>query len=315
MATQLVISGSIAIDRIMNFSGSYKDLIESSKLEVLSVSVLVDSLTEAHGGTGANIAYNLARLGDTPILLGSVGQNGKDYMQFLTDKGVDTSSVHISNLPTASFSVLTDSGDNQVGGFYPGAMSDAASLSFVPWKGTDTFFCISAHDPAAMRQQIEECKTHNLRFMYDVGQQVSNVSVEDLKAGVEAAEVVIVNDYEQGVLSAKLGMSAEELKTEVPVLISTHGKDGSVISGKNIPEPVIIYSAKPAEIVDPTGAGDAYRSGFLYGYLRQWDYRICGQLGSVIASFVLEQAGTQTDISLDAIRERYQATYNEEITL
>lgn len=313
--TQLIISGSIAIDRIMNFSGSYKDLIESSKLEVLSVSVLVDSLTEAHGGTGANIAYNVAQLGDTPILLGSVGPNGKTYIDFLADHGVDISSVHQSQLPTASFNVLTDSGDNQVGGFYPGAMSDADGLSFLPWKDSAAFFCISAHDPRAMRRQIEECRANSLPFMYDIGQQVSNVSDEDLKAGIEAAQVVIVNDYEQGVLLNKTGLTSDALQAAVPLLISTHGKDGSVLSGTSLPEPINIKSAAPREIVDPTGAGDAYRSGFLYGYLRQWEYKICGQLGSVVASFVLEQAGTQVNLSLDAIRERYKATYNEEITL
>jgi adenosine kinase len=312
---QLVVSGSIAIDRIMNFSGLYKDLIESSKLEVLSVSVLVDSLHEAHGGTGANIAYNLANLGDKPILLGAVGHNGESYIEFLAAQGVDTSAIHVSELATASFNVLTDTGDNQVGGFYPGAMSDAEGLSFIPWKDTDTFFCISAHDPAGMRRQVEECKTHGLRFMYDIGQQVTNVSAEDIQAGVEAAEIVIVNDYEQEVLLKKAGLTVEALRAKVPVVVSTHGKDGSVIAGKNIAEPISIHIATPVELVDPTGAGDAYRAGFLYGYLRQWDYKICGQLGSVVASFVLEQAGTQVILSLEAIRNRYQSTYNEEIQL
>lgn len=313
--TKLVISGSIAIDRIMNFSGRYHELIESSKLDVLSVSVLVDSLHEAHGGTGANIAYNLARLGEQPTLLGSAGQNGQEYIQRLSQHGVNTESVHISQLPTASFNVLTDSGDNQVGGFYPGAMSDADSLSFAPFKDDDYFFCISAHDPQAMRRQIDECATHQLRMMYDLGQQVSNVPTEDIQAGIATCEVLIMNDYEQSVLLSKTGMTVEELQATVPVLIATHGKDGSVISGTKLAEPVMIGSAKPSEIADPTGAGDAYRAGFLYGYLRQWDYKQCGQLGSVVASFVLEQAGTQVELNLDAIRERYQATYNEEIAL
>lgn len=313
--TQLVVCGSIAIDRIMNFSGRYRDLIEASKLDVISVSVLVESLDQAPGGTGANIAYNLASLGDKPVLLGSVGKDAKDYLKRLGASGIDTSGVHVSDKSTASFNVLTDSGDNQIGGFYPGAMSDADSLSFAPFKDSDSLFCVSAHDPDAMRRQVEECVKYGLRLLYDPGQQVSNIPADDLIAGIAAAEVLIVNDYEQGVLMSKTGFSLDELQARLPVLISTHGKDGSVISGKSFGEPLSISSTPPHELVDPTGAGDSYRAGFLYGYLRQWDYSACGQLGSVLASFVLEQAGTQVELSKPAIVKRYQQRYNQEIQL
>lgn len=313
--TRLVISGSIAIDRIMNFNGSYNELIEATKLHTLSVSVLVDSLKISRGGVASNIAYSMARLGEKPILLGSVGDDAKDYINSLEGSGVDTSNVHFSHLPTASFSVLTDSRDNQVGGFYPGAMSDAESLSFSQWSGQDILFCVSAHDPTAMRRQVQECASQNLRLFYDVGQQVSNVAAEDLLAGIEAAEVLIVNDYEIGVIIQKTGLSLEQLQAKLPILITTHGKNGSVISGHKVDAPINIGSAVPAQIADPTGAGDAYRAGFLYGYLRQWELVKCGRLGSVIASFVLEQQGTQVDLDRQAIRERYQGTFNEEIDL
>jgi len=315
MSTQLVVCGSIALDRIMNFTGGFHELIDETKLEVLSVSVLVDSLKISNGGTGANIAYNLSNLGNHPVLLGAVGPDAQEYLQQLEAKGTDVSHVYRSKLPTASFSVLTDSHDNQVGGFYPGAMGDADSLSFTPWAGQDVLFCLSAHDPTAMRRQIDESAHNKLRLFYDPGQQVSNISVDDLKAGVAAAEVLIVNDYERTVVSKKLGLSEIELAQQVPVFISTHGKDGSVISGQKLPEPVKIAAAKPTDVVDPTGAGDAYRAGFLHGYLRQWDIKQCGQLGSVVASFVLEQAGTQIDLPVDVIKQRYQATYNQEVDL
>lgn len=312
---QLIISGSIAIDRIMNFSGQYRDLIEAGRLESLSVSVLVDSVTQAYGGTGANIAYNLALLGEKPVLLGSVGEDGGSYIKRLKAAGVDTSRVHESRLPTASFNVLTDSSENQIGGFYPGAMSDSAGLTLETWGGQDVIVCISSTDPAAMRRQTEECHSFGLKLMYDPGQQVSNIPGEDLLAGVEAAEIVIVNEYENGVLLQKTGLTAEELQAKVPVLIVTHGKNGSIISGSKFAEPLKIEPAVPDKIADPTGAGDAYRAGFLYGYLRQSDSRICGRLGSVVASFVLEQAGPQADISPDTIMQRYKKTFNEEITL
>lgn len=310
---QPVISGSIAIDRIMNFKGQYRELIDGSQLDVLSVSVLVDSLDQARGGTGANIAYSLALLGENPVLMGSVGPDAADYVSALSAQGVDTSHVHASQLPTASFNVLTDSSGNQVGGFYPGAMSDAANLSFANWSDKEALFCVSAHDPAAMRRQVEECRQNGFKLMYDPGQQVSNVPGEDLKAGVDTAEILIVNEYELSLLAKKTGLTEQALAEIVPVLIATHGSKGSTIGGKNYPKPASIEIAQPAKISDPTGAGDAYRAGFIYGYLRQWEAVKCGRLGAVIASFVLEAHGTQADISLEEIAKRYQTTYKQEI--
>lgn len=313
--SQCVICGSVAIDTIMSFGGQYRDLIEASNIEVLSVSVLVESLHKAEGGTGANIAYNLAALGDKPVLLGSVGSDAAAYVARLAAVGVDTTHMHQSELPTASFNVLTDSIGNQVGGFYPGAMTDATSLSFVPWAGQNVIACISAHDPAAMRRQVEECVAHQLRVVYDPGQQVSNVSANDLLAGVGAAEVLIVNEYELGMLCQKTGMEEAALVARVPILITTHGKHGSTMSGSRLAAPINISSVKPRQISDPTGAGDAYRAGFLYGYLRQWDVRECGQLGSTLASFALEQHGPQATVSKQSITERYQAAFNERVAL
>jgi adenosine kinase len=299
----------------MNFSGHYRDLIAADKIDVLSMVVLVESLIEAEGGTGANIAYNLALLGDKPVLLGSVGDNAFMYIERLEAVGVDVSGVHVSQLPTASFNVLTDSTGSQVGGFYPGAMSDATSLSFASWSGQPIMACVSAHDPEAMRRQVGECAKHNIRLVYDPGQQTLTIPAEDLRAGIEAAEIVVVNEYELSVLSKKTGWNEEELQAKVQVLISTHGKRGSIITGNKVPEPIKIESAKPSKIADPTGAGDSYRAGFLYGYLRQWAPRKCGQLGSVVASFALEQHGPQAPLAKESVVLRYKQTFNEEIKL
>src|SRR5689334_6381164 len=135
MATHspIVISGSIAIDRIMSFSGRYVDYILPEHLDALSVSIFLDKLTTTYGGVGANIAYTLALLGEEPTLLGSVGPDGADYLEQLKAAGVNVRYVHRSQLPTATFNVITDADENQVGGFYPGAMADAKSLSFEPW--------------------------------------------------------------------------------------------------------------------------------------------------------------------------------------
>jgi adenosine kinase len=315
MAKQLLICGSIAIDRIMSFPGQYKELIHPDKLDVLSLSVLVDNLTITPGGIGPNIAHNVALLGEKPILLGAAGADAEFYLSQLAESGVDTSHVKSSRLPTASFTALTDADNNQVGGFYPGAMGDVADVSLQPWAGQDILFCLSAHDPAAMRRQVQECAEYGFTLFYDPGQQVSNVPGEDLRAGVEAAEIVAVNEYECDLLCQKTGLTYEQLATMVPIVISTRGEHGSRISGTAVPEPLEIASAKPGQVVDPTGAGDAYRAGFLYGYLRQWDLRKCGQLGTVLASFIIEHPGTQVEVSRLAIAQRYQETFNEEITL
>lgn len=312
--TKIILCGSIAVDRIMNFSGRYRDLIKPDKLHVLSISTLLDQLETSRGGIGANIASGLALLGESPILLGSVGHDADDYIKELAGKGIDVSNVHFSDLATASFNVITDSEDSQIGGFYRGAMSDSASVSFLPWQGQDILAVISAHDPVAMNRQVEECKSANIRFVYDPGQQVSDQAT-DLTAGASGAEVVFVNDYELSVLSERTGLSSDELYSQVPVFITTLGKDGSVITGQNQSHPLRIGIAKPSAVLDPTGAGDAYRAGFLYGYLRQWDLQLCGQLGATLASLIIEKHGTQHNFTKDEILTRYRDNFKEEIEL
>lgn len=312
---QIVVSGSVALDRIMSFTGHFKDLIEPAKLHVLSVSVLVDTAETAHGGIGANICYNLAFLGEKPVLLGSAGHDAKDYIQSLADKGVNTEHVNVSQLGTASFNVLNDSEGNQVGGFYPGAMSDSDSLTFDNFAGQAELFWVAPHDPAAMRRQTDQCTSSGLKYGYDPGQQVTNLPAEDLRAGVDGAEIVMINEYELEVLLRKIELTADQLQQKVPLLITTRGKDGSTISGKTLAQPIEIGTAKPDKLVDPGGAGDAYRGGFLYGYLNDWDLKKSGQLGAVMASFVIEQHGPQVELDKQAIIHRYKTTFNEEIGL
>ena len=311
---QLVICGSVAIDRIMNFSGRFRDLIQTDKLHALSLSVLLEELTDSLGGVGANIATNLALIGEKPVLLGSVGEDAKDYVTQLKELGIDVSQMHFSKLGTASFNVMTDSEDSQVGGFYQGAMADADSLSFKDWADKDIVAMISAHNPEAMNRQVEECVKHNIRLVYDPGQQVSESTV-DLKAGVMAAEIVFVNDYELSALCQQIDMTPRELAAQVPVLVTTLGRHGSVIEGRDVPAPVNADAAKPDRVLDATGAGDAYRAGFLYGYLRGWDLRTCGQLGSTVASMIVEIHGTQREFSKHDITSRYQENFKEKVEL
>jgi len=311
---QLVICGSVAIDRIMNFSGRYRDLIKPDKLHALSLSTLLDKLEDSRGGVGANIAANLAVLDDKPVLVASAGKDASDYVADLAKLGVDTSHIHYSDLPTASFNVITDSEDSQVGGFFQGAMSDSDSLTLEPFKDTGSVVMVAANNPEAMSRQIKQCREFKLRLVYDPGQQVSDAQT-DLAAGIETAELLFVNDYEMGLLQHRINAAPEQIKQQVPLVVTTLGRDGSVIEGYEVPEPIKVGIAQPDNIADPTGAGDAYRAGFLYGYLRQWELLRCGQLGATLASFIVERRGTQPWFTKQDVLDRYKDNFNEEIKL
>ncbi|HSX16660.1 MAG TPA: carbohydrate kinase family protein [Patescibacteria group bacterium] len=308
----IVISGSIAIDRIMSFSGKYREHIRPEKLDSLSISIFLNDLKDAYGGVGANIAYSLALLGDEPILLGSVGKDGLLYMEKLAHDGVNIAHVFESALPTASFNVITDADQNQVGGFYPGAMFDSDALSFAPWKNKNPIVVVSPHDPKAMKRQVAECQKWALRLCYDIGQQVSNLPGDEMADGVRAAEILILNDYEITVLSEKAGISIAEIKKIVPIVITTLGKKGSVIEGTKVAKPIHVGVATPKKVADPTGAGDAFRSGFLYGYVRDWPLKACAQLGAVCGTYAIEAVGTQNhSFTTSEVTKRYKEAFQE----
>lgn len=298
----------------MNFSGKYKDYIRPEKLDSLSISIFIDELVDARGGVGANIAYSLALLGDKPILLGSVGKDGLLYMEKLAHHGVNIAHVFESKLPTASFSVITDSDQNQVGGFYPGAMFDSSTLSFAPWKDASPIMVVSPHDPTAMKRQVAECKKWGLRLCYDVGQQVSNLPGSDMREGLDAAEVLILNDYELSVLGKKSGTPIDAIKAQIPIVITTLGENGSVIEGTSVPKPIRVGIAEPRRVADPTGAGDAFRSGFLYGLARSWPLKACAQLGAVCGAFAVEETGTQAHtFTTVQVANRYEKSFKEQL--
>lgn len=308
----IVVSGSIAIDRIMRFEGRYRDHIHSEKVDSLSISIFLQEQTDAHGGVGANIAYSLALLGDTPYLVGSVGQDALLYMEKLAKAGVNITHTNESTLPTAAFNVITDADQNQVGGFYPGAMFDSETLSFAPWEGSGAIAVVAPHDPKAMKRQVQEAKEYGLRLCYDVGQQVSNLPDEDILAGVTAADILIMNDYELTVIAKKTGMTVETIRKTVPVVITTMGKNGSRVDGANVPKTTEVGIVKPQKIADPTGAGDAYRAGLLYGLARDWDLKTCMQLGATTAAYAVETVGTQAHtFTLNDVVARHKRAFNE----
>jgi adenosine kinase len=311
----ILITGSLALDRIMKFSGKFADLIEPAKLNILSVSVLADSLDLGEGGVAGNMASSMGYLGDHPILLGSIGPDGTGYIESLKDRGVNVDYINYSKLPTASFHVLTDSQDNQVGGFYLGASSDNNALSFEPWKDESAIACVSANEPNAMRRFVREAKEYSFKLIYDPAQQTSTISAEDLMEGIEAAHILIVNEYEFNLLCKRTELKLQDLIEIVPLLIITLGGSGSVMYGREVGDKVVIQRAPADKVVDPTGAGDSYRSGLMYGLARGWDYVTAAQFGSTVASFIVEEAGPQVKLDPELVNKRFNETYKKELAV
>ncbi len=307
----ILVTGSVAYDFIMDFPGSFKDHIDPTKLHILNVSFLVETLKKLKGGTAGNIAYNLALLKVKNSLLATAGEDFSDYELFLEEAGVDTSQVKIiEDEMTAQAKIITDKDDNQITAFYTGAMKFSSSLN-IPKAN----FCIIApNDPQAMEKYVSQCKSKKIPYMFDPGMQLPRLSDHQIKEGIEGAEILIGNDYEMGIILKRLNISLQELTKSSKIVITTLGKDGSQITTGNTQFKTA--SAKVQKVLDPTGAGDAYRAGFLAGYLRGLKLEVCAKMGSTAASFAVEQYGTTNHAyTLGDFTKRYKESYKETINL
>ena len=311
---KIIVSGSIAKDRIRVFPGSFSDVFKPESFHKISVSFLTEEGKETYGGVAANICYTLALLGENPVLLGSMGKEAIDYIERLAALGIETQYINLSDLPTADFTVITDKDNNQIGAFYPGAMNDHSSLVLDHWKGQNALAIISPYTPEVMDRQVQQAINFGLSYVYDPGQQIINIPPEELARGISNAEIVIVNDYELGFMSDRLGQSSEALTELIPILVTTYGKEGSTISGKSVPTEIQVPAVQHLSVVDPTGAGDAYRAGFLYGYIRKHPLEVCGRLGSLTAAYAIEREGAQEhSFSSEEFKQRYISTYGENL--
>lgn len=288
----IVCSGSVAYDYLMSFPGYFRDHILPDRLETISLSFLVDSMVRQRGGTAPNIAYTLALLGERPQVLATVGEDFADYRAWLESKGVDTSLTKvITGTYTASFFANTDLANNQICSFYTGAMAHAATLSLRDLPVKPDLLIISPNDPKAMDQNVAECKELGIPYLYDPGQQIVRVSGEEIRRGVEGAASLFVNEYEFELLQKHTGLSPVQVLERVGFLVVTLGEKGAAIyaDGQIVRVPVVA----PRAILDPTGVGDAFRGGFLAGYAHGFDWKLCGEIGSLSAVYCLEQRGTQ----------------------
>ncbi len=290
----IVITGSVAYDYLMTFPGYFQDHILPDKLESISLSFLVDSMVRLQGGTAPNIAYTLALLGEKPRIFAAVGEDFAEYRTWLETNGIDTTWAKV--VPgefTASFFVNTDLSNAQIASFYPGAMARASELSLKTVASEELdMIVISPNDPEAMKSYVTECIDLGYKYIYDPSQQIVRFSGEELRAGIEGAFALFVNDYEYALTQKMTGMSEEMLLDYVEVLVVTRGENGSDIYTKDCRYHIPV--APPIRIGDPTGVGDAFRGGFLAAYGRGLDWETCGQVGALAATYCLEETGTQT---------------------
>src|SRR5450759_2759256 len=290
----IVCTGSIAYDYLMTFPGYFLDHFLPGRLDKISLSFLVDSMVRQRGGTGPNIAYTLALLGEQPLLVGTVGEDFTDYRVWLESKGVDTRFVReIPGKYTASFFANTDLSNNQIASFYTGAMANAAEISMCELVDQHPeLVVISPNDPKAMDQYVVQCKELSIPYLYDPSQQIVRVDPQELRRGVDGAASLFLNDYEFELLQKHTGLTENQILSMVEFMVVTHNQDGAIIYVEG--EEYRIPPVPPEKIVDPTGVGDAFRGGFLRGYQLGMDWQTCGQMGALAATFCLEQRGTQS---------------------
>ncbi|MAS34425.1 MAG: ribokinase [Anaerolineaceae bacterium] len=289
----IIITGSIAYDYLMRFPGRFTDHLIGEQLHQISLSFLVDDMTKHWGGVAANIAFNTAMLGLRTHLMGTTGRDFPDYRRWLDNVGVDTSTVRqIDEVFTASFFVNTDLDNNQIASFYTGAMAYAKNYSIADvYEGQPDLVVISPNDPDAMIKLARECRQRAIPFMADPSQQIPRFTSDQLLETTEGARILIVNAYEAGVLCKQLGQTIDDLQAQHEILVVTQGASGALIyhQGQKIDVPAFPVDA----ILDPTGAGDAFRAGFLRGMAADFPLQLCGMMGSLCACYVLEQVGTQ----------------------
>jgi len=312
----ILVSGSLVYDHIMNFPDSFKNHIMPDRIHILNVCFGVERLQKSWGGTAGNIALTMKMLGMEPLVVSSVGSDGAEYLKHLEKKNVSTKFIHTDKEQlTASAYITTDADDNQITAFYNGPLCEEHTLSLREIKEPISLALISPTQKQVMMKHMKECAELQIKAVFDPGQQMTAFDEIELKKMISQAHFVIGNDYEIGLLQKRTGWDARELLKNTKVLITTLGERGSVITTAE-GEEIEVDPCAPQSFDDPTGAGDAYRAGFFVGFELGYNWKTCGQMGSVAASYAIETFGTQEhDFTLQQFRDRYSKAYGEEIAL
>ncbi|MFI2712728.1 carbohydrate kinase family protein [Micromonospora sp. NPDC018662] len=312
---KIAVTGSIATDHLMSFPGRFADQLIADQLDKVSLSFLVDELVLRRGGTAANIAFGMAQLGLRPVLLGAVGADFADYRSWLERHGVDCDSVHVSEVAhTARFVCTTDTDMCQIASFYAGAMSEARNIELDPVAqrlGGLDLVLVSANDPAAMIRHSAECRDRGYSFVADPSQQLARMDGADVLGLVDGADYLMTNEYEKSLLQSKAGLTDEQLLDRVKVRVTTLGKHGVEIAGREIGT-IRVPIAREIQAVDPTGVGDGFRAGFFAAL--DWGVGLerAAQVGCLLATLVLENFGGQEyEVRRDLFVKRLAESYGE----
>lgn len=304
----VLICGSMAYDTVMVFDGKFKDHILADRIHMLSVSFLVPEMRRNFGGVAGNIAYNLKLLGLTAEILATVGDDFAPYEQWMQRH--DLSLRHITRVPetyTAQAFITTDLDDNQITAFHPGAMQHSGTLA-VPADAGVTLGLVGPDSRDGMIGHARQFATLGIPFVFDPGQGLPMFGGEDLLSFVEQAAWVIVNDYEGGLLEERTGLTPEQIAARCRAYVVTRGSQGSTVYVGN--QTVDIPPVTPAAVIDPTGCGDAYRAGILFGLTRGFDWPTTGRLASLMGALKISHHGTQSHhYSVDEIADRFHAAF------
>ncbi len=306
--TRIALVGSLTFDRIMTCGGEFKDYFLPEMLSSLSVSFLIDTVTTQFGGTAGNIAYNLSLLSLPSEIIATAGHDAGHYIERLKERGIRTDTIAIAEgAQTATAYVITDAKDNQISPFAPGAGAQAYERTYP--IADAALVMVSPTSADDMERFPREAKEANIPYFFDPGQQTTALSPETLRLGIEGSHALFVNEYELALVIEKTGWSEQEIREHVDLLVVTLGSDGSRLCTKDGETQVRAVSAKA---VDPTGAGDAYRAGFIAGYLAGLSHTLSAQIGSTLAAFAVESTGCQNhEPAVETLIERYEASYGE----
>ncbi len=313
---RIAVTGSIATDHLMTFPGRFTDSLVADQLDKVSLSFLVNHLEIRRGGVAANIAFGMGCLGLRPVLVGAVGADFADYRSWLERHGVDTASVHVSDVShTARFICTTDEAQNQIASFYPGAMSEARAIEFGPilerLGGLDLVL-IGPDDPDAMLRHTEECRQRGIPFAADPSQQLARMDGPDIRRLVDGATYLFTNEYEAALTEQKTGWSGAEILSRVQTRVTTHGPKGAVVESAD-QQPVSVAVPVEERKADPTGVGDGFRAGFVAGLAWNLSPRRSAELGCLLATYVLETVGTQEyRFDRSGFVERFAQAYGAE---
>lgn len=310
---RVLVSGSLAYDRIMDFPGRFRDHILPGKIHVLNLSFAVAELTEHFGGTAGNIAYNLALLGVRPTVVAAAGHDFGSYRVWLRRHGVDLSGVRVRAIDrTAAASIITDADDNQITGFHIGAMRAPGQPVPAALLSLAAAAMVTPGNLADMVALPSRYRRARVPYWFDPGQQLTSLHGRQLRAAIIGAFGLVANDYELAMILHKTGWTAARLAARVPTIVTTLGPKGSrILQGAKT---VRLPPARPLRVVDPTGAGDAYRAGLLYGWLAGWPWAVSGRFAGLVAAYTVERLGTQTHrFTWQALRRRYRQNFGNEL--